>query len=216
MTTRRRPLIGSAGVSLMLSLVCGCSTSPRNTSAARSPLSRLKADSGTKLVLSLVRDTIVADDQAALEVNYYIVNGPKRTTFDNEPGFFRLQVQTVDGRPINPSNPSSPASGSLGETKISLPARAILGQVVNLRCVQDGAGYAGGDPAGVSTNCLGSYPLHERGSYRIVLDYSGPEFTWQQAAGATGRGAAALDTGATLKVIPNARHMADTAILVVR
>jgi len=199
-----------------MAVLSGCSTSPQKAPSIRSPLSMLKTDSGTKLVLSLPRDTIAADDQTPLAVNYYIVNGPGRTTFDNEPGLYNLRVQTADGRLINPSNPSSPAAGSLGETRISLPARAILGQVVNLRCIQDGAGYAGGDPAGASADCLGSYPLHERGSYLIILEYSGPDFTWQQPAKASKRGTAAVDTGAALKVIPGARHLADTANLVVR
>jgi len=215
MTTQRRPLMGSAGVSLMLSLLCGCSASPRNTTSARSPLSMLKVDSGTKLVLSLPRDTIAADDQAAIEVNYYVVNGPKRTTFDNEPGFYSLQVQTSGGRPVNAINPSAPATGSLGDTRISLPARAILGQVVNLRCIQDGAGYAGGDPAGAAAPCLGGYPLRERGTYRIIIEYSGPDFGSQQAERAAGSNAAA-DTGARLKAIPGARHMAATATIVVK
>jgi len=200
----------------MLSLLCGCSASRRSMPADRSPLSMLKVDSGTKLVLKLPRDTIAADDQAAIEVSYYVVNGPKQTTFDNEPGFYNLHVETVDGRPVNPTNPNSPASGSLGETRISLPARAVLGQVVNLRCIQDGAGYAGGDPAASAATCLGSYPLHDRGSYRIILEYSGPDFRWQQPEREAGRGTPAVDTGATLRVIPGARHMADTAVLVVR
>ena len=202
------------GVALVLLVLWRCSDFQRNTPLARSSLSMLKVDSGAKLVVALPRDTISADDNAAIEVHYYVVNGPKRITFDNNPGFYSLQVQTSEGQPVTPSNATAPVTGSIGPTRIELPARAILGQVVDLRCVRDEAGY-GGDPT-ASDACLGGYPLHERGSYRIILEYWGPEFKWQPPETTGGRGTPAADTGGILKTIPRGRHMADTVTLMVK
>lgn len=207
------PLILRGGAALVLSVAYGCSETSRDISPAEMSVPMLRVDSGTKLVVVLPRDTIALHDNAPVEVHYYVVNGPQRITLDNDPGFYSVRIETSAGRPVRPTGDLSPASGSLGQTRMELPARAILGQLVNLHCIQDGAGYSGGDPA-ASDACLGSYPLQESGSYRVIIEYAGPEFRWEQ--GPRSGSTAAVDTGATLKAISNARKMADTAVLVVR
>jgi len=215
MTTQSRLLIAYSAIALVLPMLCGCSDSQSDIRLRGSALPLLKVDSGATVVIALARDTIAPSDRAAVEVYYYVVNGPRRTIFDNDPGFYSLHVQTSEGFSAGPTNVTAPITGSLGQTRMSLPARAIFGQVVNLRCIQDGAGYGEGDPAGWGA-CLGGYSLHEPGSYRIVLEYWGPDFKWQQAKESGGSEIAAADTGAVLEVLPRARHMADTVTLVVR
>ena len=214
MTTRFRRPVGLCAVMLAPSILSGCVHSREDASTAH-PAHSFRVDSGLKLVVVMGRDTIRPDEQASIEVNFYVVNGPQLTTFDNDPGFYTVRVETSDGRPVNLVDPNGPASGSLGETRISLPARATLGQVINLRCLADGGGYAARDPAGSSRICLGSYPFRESGKYQVIVDYLGPEFRWQRLPMPRG-GNAAVDTGGTLTTLAGARHMADTAILVVR
>lgn len=165
-----------------------------------------------KLRVVLPRDTIAADDHAAVEVYYYVINGPSEVVFDNGPGFYSVRLQTLAGQDLRPIDTTAPVTSSMGpfQTRIALPARAVLGQVVNLRCVADAGGYLG-DPIQAST-CLGRYRLEERGSYRVIVEYAGPEFRLEQQQRKAGSG---FDT-AFLKEVPQGRHMADTAKFVVR
>ena len=203
-------------VALVMLLLSGCSDSRGNNSSARTPLSMFTVDSGVKLVITLPRDTIASDDQSPIDVNYYVVTGPTELIFDNNPGLYDLHVLTADGRLVKPTIERYTASMMIGETKLSLPARAMLGQALNLRCVQDEAGYGGGDPAGASDSCLGGYPLHERGSYRIIINYRGPDLRWRRPTSAAESSRAVFGKRAILEVIPDARHLADTATIVVK
>lgn len=201
---------------LAVFLVCGCTDTRSDARLDRSAIVVHRVDSGLRLVVFVSRDTIAASDQTAVEVNYLVVNGPKRVMFDNEPGLFSVQIWSSKGQIVSPDSAASPASGSLGETKLVLPARAVLSQVLNLRCIADGAGYGGADPATASDRCLGSYSLRTRDSYRIVVDYRGPDLRWQQAVTTDRRAGSRLDTDNVLQSMLRALHLADTAVLVVR
>lgn len=156
----------------------------------------------------LPKDTVQARDRAPLKIAYYIINGANPIQFDNNPGFYEVRVETDKGSLVQPNRLAAPAGGSWGETRQVLPAGAVLGQVLNLRCIQDGAGY-GGDPLTASEDCIAVYGLEQPGSYRVVMRYEGPTIEWDSAE----VDGAAADTGGGVR---NARLvLSDTASLIV-
>jgi hypothetical protein len=207
----RRVLGPVTGVLAQALYACkGHQSAPTGTASLKS----LRVDSGVRVVALLPRDTIDASDQAPVILDYYVVNGPKATQFDNDPLSYTFRVETFEGREIRAVERNGPASGSYGETKLNLPARALLRQSINLRRIADGAGYGGLDPMKAASVCLTRYSLQDRGKYRIIVDYTGRELSWRQDTPVSSK--AAADTSAVSHSVPNARHLSDTAILVVR
>jgi hypothetical protein len=165
------------------------------------PFDSLRSAAEMTLRIELARDTITADDNAIVAVHYYIVNGSQPTTFDNNPGFFRIRIENEGGSPIAPVRVAYPVTGFWGSTTLELPARAVLGQVIDLRCIQDRAGYAG-DPI-EPVDCLVMYQLNRPGMYRVIIEYDGPGYRWDTDSG-------------TQQIVDSERQLADTASLIVR
>ena len=190
-----------------------CAKPPNASAPAEHAFILAKANSGIELRIDIPRDTISADDRGAVEMHYYIINGPRAAIFDNAPGSYEIRVERIDGESVPPVVVTSPVTGSQGQTTMELPARAVLGQVMNLRCIQDGAGYRG-DPS-APDRCLGLYKLDQAGSYRVILQYEGPDLQWPKPV----PGNAPMDSGAAnaraIQVVEAGRRLADTASLVV-
>lgn len=168
-------------------------------------------DTGAVLRVVLPQDTIKGGGRADVPFYFYVINGPSPLMFDNEPGTFTVSVHAQSGNTIEPVFVMSPVLASYGETTLDLPARAILGQVMNLACISDGAGY-GGDPLD-GKQCLGYFQFDQPGTYRVVLSYEGDLLRWpRMEEGATG-----MDTASKVRPerIRGGRRMSDRATLVV-
>jgi len=195
---------------VLTATLAGCQREQPNNRLGSIPLDLGSQDS-VRLTAFLPRDTVASEDDTALTVYYYVVNGDEPIEFDNDPALFRLRVQRQDGSPVSPNQISSPAGGSWGDTRHTLPAGAVLGQVLNLRCIRDGAGY-GGNHRTAAEDCLAVYDLKQPGLYLVIIEYDGPSFSWR----ARDLGNAAADTagGAQRAALKNLR-IADTASLMV-
>jgi hypothetical protein len=193
----------------------GCAAGERQEGAPRKDdVSFLapRADTGVELRVRLRRDTIAATGGAPVEVLYFVVNGPAMTAFDNDPGNFVFTVTTDEGEPVQPSSSSSPIlSGEGPRVNMVLPAGAIVGQVQDFRCIVQGR-YV---PASVRRRtCLASYDFTQPGTYRVVVEYRGPDdyggnFDSLTAAADSGRIRFPVDP------IAEGLRLADTATLVV-
>lgn len=158
----------------------GC-TVPRTPRDSVDPsLFETAGDAEVALRLVLAEDTLGTAARKGEILYYYIVNGSSPRQLDLNPGNFRITVRTESGDVVKPSNVASPASGSWGQTTLMLPARAILGQALDLRCIRDGAGYSG-DPL-EKEDCLGGYRLHVPGVYEIILQYLLDDITSRELA----------------------------------
>lgn len=99
----------------------------------------------------------------------------------------------------------------MGDTRVAMPARSVLGQAVDLGCVRDGAGF-GGDPL-VREDCLGRYDLAEPGSYRVIVEYF-----WEDTGALAGSGGsveADTITGAVQTSPSEGRWLADSVVITV-
>ena len=140
-----------------LFVLTGACTERRQATVRRehAPFS-ITADSDVALVGRLPRDTVFLADSSPLLLHYYIANGPAGTWFENQPGLFFFDIQKLDGTSIVGPEVTHPKTGTYGTTRLFLPARAVLGQVVNLRCIQDGLGYWVREPGGWG-DCLARF-----------------------------------------------------------
>jgi hypothetical protein len=123
-------------VAISLALVAaGCSGRSREPARESVGISVLEArvDTGLELRVVLPRDTIQTRDRERIEVLTLIVNGPRATRFNNDPGRFGYGIETIDGRPVRPDRFTYPPTGANGETGLLLPARAVLVQTRDLR-----------------------------------------------------------------------------------
>jgi hypothetical protein len=204
--------VGLARLSLVLAFgaLQGCSR-PERTRPWTADDFEPRADEHVMLQVVLPRDTVDQGYPGAVEVFYYVVNGAEPMTLDNRPERWQVRLETQDGRPVAPTVVSSPATGMLGDTRLMLPARGILGQVVNLRCIRDGAGYVG-DPT-EREECLGFYDLDRAGVYRVILEYTGPDHRVPVRDSASVSTDTATRGGSRSE--PGTFQMADTATLVV-
>jgi hypothetical protein len=173
---RRLALIGSVIGLLISASGCqdrGSAPSPRDH-ADITRLFSVKSDSGVALRVFLPRDTIVAGDSAAVDVLFALVGGAKSTRVDYLPARFRVTLLGPDGKIAGTLGGSGPALGASGEMQMELPASSLLIQRQNLRCVTDFA-YVPTPPARQAADCLGIYALTDPETYRVVVDYFGPE-----------------------------------------
>jgi hypothetical protein len=193
------------------SAVCSsCSTPQNDLVSPEHKYAMLKVDSGIALQVGLGRDTIRVGDQAPVELHYTVVNGPQPSRFDNEPGNYEIRLERADGRPVPPVFITSPVTGASINAVLFLPARAVFGQVMDLRCIQDRAGY-GSDPSR-PPRCLGLYKLDEPGAYRVILRYEGDDLTRQPTRRSTMMDSVTKETSQEQEAI---LRMADTATLIV-
>ena len=197
-------------------LVCamlagGCEAPPAAEPGALPPDLLAVPDTGVAMRVHLPRDTISVGDGGPLELRFTILNGNQVTEFDNNPGAYTVRVLAEDGTPVPPVVLSHGATGLLPQTRMVLPGRSTLGQVVDLRCFEDGGGYWR-DPS-LPKRCLGHWELGEPGTYRVVLEYDGSRFEWRKRGDPL---AADSSTNVTRHEIVGGRRMADTATLVVR
>lgn len=192
--------------------VWGCSRGTPVTHGAREfPILDARPDTGLVLRAALHRDTISVRDRSPVEVSYFVINGGSERVFDNEPGRFLFTVQRVNGAVIPPARMSPPVTGTWGpRVKPVLPARATLGQVEDLRCIE-GAAY--GIAPGAPRECLASYSFDEPGTYRVVVQYQGPD-VWPDLDSlmAADTGKIDLEAGGP---VAEGRRLADTVTLVV-
>lgn len=168
----------------------------------------VRSQSGLSLAVSVPHDSITLASEAVY-LEYHIVNGTKPSRFDNNPGLFEVRVESDEGRAVEPVFITAPLLRSMGSTQIRLPARSSLSQVINLKCIQDAAGY-GGDPLDPD-ECLGFYEFDQPGNYRIILMYTGPSLDHPENEGT---GAANVQGSAIQNEAPNLQ-LADTATLIV-
>lgn len=171
-----------------------------------------KANDRMTFQIVLARDTISPDDNQAVELYYYVVNGTRRVTFDNDPGRYKIRLERQNGQAVPPAYVTSPVTGMLGRTTMVLPARAILGQVVDLRCLRDGAGYRGDMSA--QEGCLRRFALDSAGIYRVILEYDGTDYRRRQTTNAESVAAGAAKADKQPHV-DDSLQMADTATLVI-
>jgi len=141
-----------------------------------------KADTGIALRAVVLRDTIPVGDQGPVEVAYAIVNGPRPTSFENNPGRYQIVVTGPDSQPATSLGGSGPVSGGTERYHVPLPAGAALVQRQDLRCVNDAA-YSPIPIVPSKDECLAMYALAAPGPYHVVVDYFGPEQVRQDVAG---------------------------------
>lgn len=161
-----------------------------------------KADTGIVLRAAMQRDTIPVGDQAPVEVAYAIVNGPRPTSLENNPGRYQIVVTGPDSQPATSLGGSGPVSGGTERYDVPLPAGGALVQRQDLRCVNDAA-YSPVPIVPSKNECLAMYALVAPGRYRVVVEYFGPERDRQDVAG---------------KRLPSAPglHLSDTTNFVVK
>lgn len=127
---------------------------------------------GLELRATLRDDTITRGDRKPAEVVYVVANGPSPTPFVNDPTLFLIKVEEPTGRLVPYTGAAGPVLGSWGaQTRIVLPARAILVQVEDLRCLNDASYATTKEPI----SCVMSYNLDVTGTYRVIVEYHGLE-----------------------------------------
>ena len=159
----------------LVAVVVACS--PAAPAPARGPADASviapRVENGIELRAVLPRDTIAAGDREPLHVLYLVVNGPVPTPFANEPTLYALKILRSDGTLAPFDGSGSPALGSDGNaTRLVLPANAILAQVADLRCIDQGS-YVSPKQRG---ECLMRFRLDQPGTYRVVVEYHGLRF----------------------------------------
>jgi hypothetical protein len=197
------------GCLLALAALEGCS-GPDRQPVSRAGAFNPRTDGRITLQVELPRDTVSRGDRSAVQFFYYVVNGPEPVRFSNQPGNWQIRLETQDGTAVPGTFVTSGATGWL-DAHFVLPARAIFGQVGDLRCFRDAAGYTGDPVAG--EECLGFYELDRAGTYRIIVEYSGPDL--RQAPLDDKNAAEDTATVTRRRPDPPSFRMADTATLVV-
>ena len=195
---------------LTLTLVSGC----ENEASARHnddlSLLAMRRDTGLELRIELQRDSIRVGDREPVELRYVVANGPKPARFSNEPGRFIVRLEDATGAEVPPASAGPPVTGSWGpDVEFLMPGGGALGQTMNLRCIEHGAGYG---EAPTENDCVARYEFRTPGEYRVVLQYHGPE-VWPDLDSLK----ANTPTGQVPQLEPSARgrRMTDTAKLVV-
>lgn len=193
-----------------MALLTGCGNQTPHRPGNSLSLLALKPDTGLELRVGLRRDSVNVGDREPVELLYVVANGPKPTRFSNEPGRFLVRLENATGAEIPPASAGPPVTGSWGrDVEFLMPGSSVLGQVMNLRCIEHGAGYG---EAPSKDDCIASYDFRTPGEYRLILQYYGPE-VWPNLD--------SLKTNTPAGQVPQAepiaqgRRMADTARLVV-
>ena len=124
----------------------------------------------TGLVLrAMARRPVVARGEPA-EIVVTIVNGSTPSLFMNDPDQLGIWLENEDGAAVEVVDGFA-TTGSWGEVvQLVLPARAMLTQVYDLRCLRSGYETRAGSPCGMV------YDLSEPGRYRAIVRYSGPAY----------------------------------------
>lgn len=143
----------------VLLVFSGCSPEPDGQASGLRLFSAPRL--GLSLQIALSADTVAAGDTAGLYLQYYVVSGASSSRFDNSPGMFASRVERESGEVVDGEFVTHPLNRRMGNTRVVIPARGALGQVINLRCIQDAAGY-GGDPLNPDV-CLGFYKFDRPG-----------------------------------------------------
>ena len=193
-----------------LALITGCGNQTPRRPTDNLSLLALRSDTGMELRIGLRRDSIHVGDREPVELVYVVANGPKPTRFSNEPGRFLVRLENATGAEISPASAGPPVTGSWGrDVEFLMPGSSVLGQAMNLRCIEHGAGYG---EAPSEDDCVASYEFRTPGEYRLILQYYGPE-VWPNLDSLKSN----TPAGQVPRVEPVAqgRRMADTARLVV-
>lgn len=173
------------GVVIGAGVVASACRPASDATASQTHVARLlyaKADTGIALRVVVQRDTIPVGDQAPVEVAYAIVNGPRPTSLENNPGRYQIVVTGPDGQPATSLGGSGPVSGGTERYDVPLPAGGALVQRQDLRCVNDAA-YSPTPIVRSKNECLAMYALVAPGPYRVVVEYLGPRRDLQGVAG---------------------------------
>lgn len=195
MKTRSIRVLMGAGL-----LASGCRREPAMPRTANLRLLQPRADTGLSLRVATLRDTILTSDHTPVEILYAVVNGPRPTLFDNNPERYQIRVMGPDGRPAESLGGAGPALGVAGDLKLKLPANGVLVQRQDLRCVND-AGYSAVPISSGKDNCLATYALTTPGSYRVTVEYFGPQRDTVTASGKVPRPAQDLHLSDTLTLV---------------
>lgn len=133
-----------------------------------------KRDTGIRIRIAMLADTVYARDTQPVEVLVAITNGPLQRKFDNHPGRFHILVTDWQQHQARSLGGSGPVLGSLGDTRILLPANATLLQRHDLRCIRDNGAYRSAAPEPPSNEgCLARYAFDSPGRYRVIVEYQG-------------------------------------------
>ena len=166
---RVRGACETCALSLAVSFACSTPSSQARDTNRENAFLATRTDKGLELRATLRKDTVNQGEKGPVEVMYVVANGPGPTPFVNDPTLFVIKVEELGGRQAPYTSNGGPVFGSWGsQTRIVLPANAVLGQVEDLRCLSD-ASYATKAPI----SCVMSYSLDAAGSYRVIVEYHG-------------------------------------------
>lgn len=165
----------SRGALLMLLALSACDTKSRGVAGAGAGPGGARATAVAFLFanqavprISIIavplRDTFALG--SPIEIAYFVRNGPTRMPFRNDPEFYHFTIMGPDGVAMTPLE--GPEPGSLGSVPdLVLPARGIVGGVVDLSCARPGFATQ----AVTDEVCSWKYDFRSVGRYRMVAHY---------------------------------------------
>ncbi len=113
-----------------------------------------------KFKVCLAKDTVRVGEPIVM--HYFIVNGRDPVRLNNQDGFFvRLESESGDSVPLYSQGSMTHSDGDA--PLFTLPARGILGQTVDLTCMQVDPYHPGA--------CWWGYKPHQPGRYRVIASF---------------------------------------------
>jgi len=147
-------------------LVSACVEGPRNKTppgeGALAGLAAALSKQALTLRTMMMADTVPRQGQAGLMT--LVVNGGDSRVFTNNPDLFSYAVQTQGGGKVAPWSHGAVTRSFGDQTQVTMPARSVFGQVIDLRCIRPGYRPSEG-------SCDYGYTLNEPGRYRVITSY---------------------------------------------
>jgi len=161
--TKAIPHLSLAGASIVLGACAQHlpATSPRCSDQFFAQLTPHSSTAGRTFKVCLALDTVRLGQPAYL--HYFIANGPEAVRLNNQDGFF-VKIESDAGDSVRVYSKGSLTHSDGDASVFTLPAWGILGQTVDLTCMQVDPYHSG--------PCWWGYKLERPGRYRVIASFN--------------------------------------------